>query len=72
MLVSSIRAGSECRYENPARRSVYLETLVTSGFEPLTSVQAMLRHLLNENWYFKYEQNDLNRITKVFFSRTSL
>jgi len=22
MLVSSIRAGSECRYENPARRSV--------------------------------------------------
>lgn len=36
-----------------------------------TPVQALLEHLQRDDWFFKHEEDESHRVTKLFFSRAS-
>jgi len=37
----------------------------------LSPVQALLQNLERESWFWQYEKDELDRVTKLFFSRSS-
>ncbi len=37
----------------------------------LSSVQALLQNLERDSWFWQYEKDELDRITKLFFSRSN-
>ncbi len=41
------------------------------AFGVLSPVQALLHNLERESWFWQYEKDELDRITKLFFSRSS-